>query len=222
MRALEHFFDRHSRSPWGDQLGLRRGHCSVQIIRYWSAWRTCMAALTGLLCAARMTGRARGRFAAGSLRRIDLQLVQASPLFDDAWYLQTYPDVQRAGKDPLLHYMSDGWREGRDPGPEFRTSAYLKANADVARSGINPLLHYIEFGHAEGRATFGHSPLAHNIIAGGFDFPSPSPCASFPPPDDSSFAWRRGYRLDSSRPDSLSIGDCVVGYAADSPVQVTV
>ena len=107
-------------------------------------------------------------------------LIERSSLFDSDWYLQTYPDVSKSGLDPLQHYMDIGWREGRDPGPEFATSAYLQANADVARSGINPLLHYIEFGHSEGRGTADHLPALEEFDPSGFDLPPAAPCASFP------------------------------------------
>ncbi|HEY2132634.1 MAG TPA: hypothetical protein VGH36_06630 [Acetobacteraceae bacterium] len=45
--------------------------------------------------------------------------------------------------DPALHFLEDGWREGRWPNPYFDTNWYLRENPDVARAGTNPLLHYI-------------------------------------------------------------------------------
>jgi len=53
--------------------------------------------------------------------------------------------------DPLQHYMTYGWREGRDPHPLFSTSFYLQQNADVAAAGENPLVHYCLVGWKEGR-----------------------------------------------------------------------
>src|SRR5919112_8031 len=85
----------------------------------------------------RMVGRRRHRAIA---------LLEKSPLFDRDWYLRKYPDVAAAGGDPAWHYITLGWREGRDPGPLFSTKAYLRKNADVARSGANPLLNFIEHG----------------------------------------------------------------------------
>ncbi|MGM0767996.1 MAG: glycosyltransferase family 2 protein [Pseudomonadota bacterium] len=35
--------------------------------------------------------------------------------FDPQWYLQQYPDVARAGLDPLKHYLNNGIEEGRLP-----------------------------------------------------------------------------------------------------------
>jgi len=77
--------------------------------------------------------------------------IERSGLFSAAWYLQNNPDVERAGIDPVLHFLLWGAREGRDPGPEFSTRWYLKQNPDVAASGINPLLHFIRNGQSEGR-----------------------------------------------------------------------
>ena len=53
--------------------------------------------------------------------------------------------------DPLLHYVSAGANEGRDPNAFFDTSYYLEQNTDVADSGFNPLEHYVLFGSSEGR-----------------------------------------------------------------------
>ncbi len=38
-----------------------------------------------------------------------------NPWFDPAYYLRAYPDVAKAGMDPLLHYIRHGRREGRNP-----------------------------------------------------------------------------------------------------------
>src|SRR5579859_6177663 len=67
---------------------------------------------------------------------------------DQAWYLAQYPDVAAAGMDPVVHYLEHGWREGRDPRPDFCTLAYLALNDGVARSGQNPLIHYLRTGGA--------------------------------------------------------------------------
>lgn len=62
---------------------------------------------------------------------------------DRAWYLRRYPDVAAAGVDPVEHYLQSGWREGRDPRPDFSTSGYREANEDAEG---NPLLHYLRRG----------------------------------------------------------------------------
>jgi hypothetical protein len=77
------------------------------------------------------------------------EAIEASGLFDREWYLNRYPDVSRAGKEPLMHYLDHGAAEGRNPSPEFDTRAYLAQNPDVAEAEINPLFHYVRYGRAE-------------------------------------------------------------------------
>ena len=74
--------------------------------------------------------------------------------FSSSWYLALNSDVRASGANPLDHYHSIGWREGRDPAPNFDTALYLKNNPDVAASGVDPLEHYLQFGRAEGRAIY--------------------------------------------------------------------
>jgi serralysin len=64
-----------------------------------------------------------------------------------------------AGVNPLEHYMTFGWKEGRDPSTEFDTSDYLAAYTDIAAAGINPLAHYLHYGIYEARSSF-----AENVI----------------------------------------------------------
>lgn len=71
--------------------------------------------------------------------------------FDAEFYLLANPDVRRAGIDPLLHYVNNGWRELRDPSPKFSTKYYLDSNPDVSAAGVNPFFHYLLTGRAEGR-----------------------------------------------------------------------
>lgn len=71
--------------------------------------------------------------------------------FDRAFYLQSYPDVARAGVDPLEHYCTSGWREGRNPSTSFDTQFYLQRNPDIAEAGVNPFHHYVFAGRHEGR-----------------------------------------------------------------------
>ena len=177
----------------------------------------------GVIDAVRSAKRLGVKAVGGSNKRrmSERELIRMSSLFDPDWYLLTYPDVARTGTDPLAHYVDHGWREGRDPGPEFETSAYLRANPDVARSGVNPLLHYIEFGHAEGRNVPTHRPLLPSNSPSSFEFSKANECASFPLTDMTSVAWRRSYRLSKSDPGSVVIGDCVVGVAEDASERAT-
>lgn len=72
-------------------------------------------------------------------------------LFDEAYYLNTYPEAASSGMAPLDHYLRIGWLNGFDPSPDFSTDAYLDTYPDVAHAGLNPLKHFIQNGRAEGR-----------------------------------------------------------------------
>ncbi len=71
--------------------------------------------------------------------------------FDEAYYLDRYPDVQRSGIEPLAHYLLYGAREGRQPGPFFDGKYYTASYPDVAAAGANPLVHFLRYGWKEGR-----------------------------------------------------------------------
>jgi len=114
----------------------------------------------------------------------DVARLLASPIFDADWYLAAYEDVREGGVEPAGHYLRDGAREGRDPGPAFSTLYYLAQAPDVAEQGINPVLHYLDDGAREGRnpsklfdtrfylATYGDvaaagaNPLEHYLTIG--------------------------------------------------------
>src|SRR5262249_56330926 len=65
---------------------------------------------------------------------------------DRSWYLKEYPDVAAAGVDPVRHYLQFGWREGRDPRPDFSTAGYLMLHDGAERAGQNPLIHHLRSG----------------------------------------------------------------------------
>lgn len=83
--------------------------------------------------------------------KIDINLLKESDLFDENFYLNTYPDVKVAGIDPIEHYLNFGWKEERNPSARFCTKSYLNDNPDVYNADINPLVHYIKIGCAQGR-----------------------------------------------------------------------
>lgn len=81
----------------------------------------------------------------------DIALLYTSNLFDAKWYLECYDDVVASGLDPAVHYLKFGFKEGRQPGPNFDGNWYLRHYSDVAKKGANPLIHFIKYGQAEGR-----------------------------------------------------------------------
>jgi spore maturation protein CgeB len=70
-------------------------------------------------------------------------VIEASGLFDRAWYLAEYPDVAASGMDPLAHYLSFGARLLRNPGPGFDTRRYQIVERNALSVGDNPLVHYL-------------------------------------------------------------------------------
>jgi GT2 family glycosyltransferase len=81
----------------------------------------------------------------------DYFLIKQSGLFDVEYYCLQYPDVRRADVNPLWHFVSVGWKEGRNPSSLFCTNSYLEQNPDVKAALVNPLLHYYRFGKNERR-----------------------------------------------------------------------
>lgn len=81
----------------------------------------------------------------------DYKILAKSKFFNKKWYLKTYPDVAASKMNPIDHYLTYGWKEGRNPSAFFDGNAYLRDNADVKLAGRNPLLHYEKYGHKEGR-----------------------------------------------------------------------
>lgn len=79
------------------------------------------------------------------------KIIQKSRFFDEKWYIRQYPAVKRFRGSAAEHYLTDGWKQGKDPSPQFSTREYLKLNPGVARAGYNPLLHYETHGILEGR-----------------------------------------------------------------------
>lgn len=71
--------------------------------------------------------------------------------FDADYYAANNRDVASADVDGLDHYLVFGWREGRDPAPDFSTRFYLETNPALAREEMNPFVHYVLFGKAAGR-----------------------------------------------------------------------
>ncbi len=92
----------------------------------------------------------RSRLGMTNIQR-DVDALKQCEFFDEAWYLETYPDVQQAGQEAARHFLVSGFKEMRAPGPAFCVVSYLKDHPDVARSGLNPLLHYIRHGREEQR-----------------------------------------------------------------------
>lgn len=82
-------------------------------------------------------------------------LLRETGLLDEDWYLRGNPDVMQSDMGAVRHYLADGARERRDPGPGFSTSGYQQR--ERLQASENPLLHFLQRGqpeHAAGLPVF--------------------------------------------------------------------
>lgn len=125
-------------------------------------------------------------------RRSERKLIEDSKLFDGQWYLAEYLDVAKSGVDPLMHFLVNGAKEGRDPNPLFDAQWYVDQYPEVAKAGANPLVHYIDKGVALGydpnplfdtdwylekylNNAKDNNPLTHYLSTGAAENYNPSP-----------------------------------------------
>ena len=80
----------------------------------------------------------------------EYDLIAKSGLFDPDYYLHANPDVADLNVDPLMHYLEQGCREGRNPSDRFDTAYYLAQCLDLKEQPTNPLLHYLTVGISRG------------------------------------------------------------------------
>ena len=95
-------------------------------------------------------GQREGRKGKPEASKAQIEYDAVAQEFDAEYYLATNRDLSDL-KDPVAHYNTRGWREGRDPSPDFSSEFYLLANPDIRQAGINPFFHYLRDGRAEGR-----------------------------------------------------------------------
>jgi len=71
-------------------------------------------------------------------------------VFDTGFYIAQHPALQTNDADPILHYMSVGWRMDLDPNPGFSTRFYVAHQGGRPFEGGNPLSDYLLSGRAKG------------------------------------------------------------------------
>lgn len=115
-------------------MGGQVGRCRRAGVRY----------LKGQVEMQGLVGRVRARVF--QLFSGDYKLIAASPeLFHPDFYRLMYGDVAASGVDPILHYLTYGAHEGRDPSPVFNTLYYAN-QMPAASQGMNPLVHFLRHG----------------------------------------------------------------------------
>lgn len=215
-RSTQHQLARDREKLRRTQEQVAELEADLEKIRQSRVWRT----YTGLRSAGRRSMRLFQNVIGGGDRKRrteQLALLRASSLFDRDWYLSRYPDVAEARIDPALHYLTNGWREGRDPSPSFATTEYLRANADVATAGINPLLHFLEFGSFEGRGISELSRPANAVSPlPQSEFGPAAPCFSRPVQQLEAIRWTRSARLEEHLCDAAKIRGQPIGRVANA------
>lgn len=71
--------------------------------------------------------------------------------FDEAYYLEQYPDVKKTGVSAIEHFITHGAYENRKPNCYFDTDYYVTNNSEIVNDGINPFYHYLVSGRKQGR-----------------------------------------------------------------------
>jgi hypothetical protein len=80
----------------------------------------------------------------------EISVVQSSGLFDVSYYLLNGSDVAKAKVDPIEHFCTFGWREGRRPNHFFDPHWYCERYLGGLGVASNPLVHFIEQGERTG------------------------------------------------------------------------
>lgn len=90
----------------------------------------------------------------------------SSGLFDPVWYRAHYTEVVGPTRALVAHYLTQGWRQGYNPGPHFDGNAYRAQNPDVAAADVCPLWHYVNHGVWEHRPVLGVDGLPRTPMPG--------------------------------------------------------
>ena len=110
----------------------------------------------------------------------DYRFVKKSLCFDSDFYLKKYPDVAISEVDPLLHYLTVGFAEPRQPNALFDISYYLKQVPALQKTGHDPLIHFLHDGWRKGvKPNFLFDPLWYVQRNSGVDFTRENPLTHF-------------------------------------------
>ena len=84
--------------------------------------------------------------------KLVIKKIHNEKLFDVAYYNSQIAALNRPEpKNPLIHYLREGYLLGLNPHPFFDTNWYQKTYPDISDTDIAPLAHYIRYGDNEGR-----------------------------------------------------------------------
>ena len=76
--------------------------------------------------------------------------LKKTTIFDPDYYRESNADVAASGVDPLVHYISRGFAELRDPSLYFDSNYYSTQVPEVKEKMLDPLFHFIVKGWEQG------------------------------------------------------------------------
>ncbi len=76
-----------------------------------------------------------------SMQNNQVESIVEKKFFDAKWYLAENPDLKGIDIPLVEHFLSIGWKEGRDPSPYFNMKAYLAKHPEILPISMNPLIH---------------------------------------------------------------------------------
>lgn len=66
----------------------------------------------------------------------------AEYFFDKEYYVSQYPEILEQKNDPFDHYVTIGWKDGKNPSSEFNSIFYKNMYLQNNKYNLNPLAHY--------------------------------------------------------------------------------
>lgn len=82
----------------------------------------------------------------------DILVLRKSRLFRKMWYWRHYwRDLLKSKLSAEEHYLTIGFKEGKNPSHKFNNNFYLNTYPDIKSCGMNPLIHYERYGRKEHR-----------------------------------------------------------------------
>ena len=93
-------------------------------------------------------------------RRGERETASPHPLFDGAWFIQRYGEIE--GLPPFLAYLKRGAAERQDPSPFFDSAYYYSQRPALEPAGTNPLVHYVK------NRGVNHAAHPNPLFRGGF------------------------------------------------------
>lgn len=89
-----------------------------------------------------------------------IELIEKWDLFDYEYYCSEYN--YNLSFNPLLHYLSVGHIQGKNPSKSFDGKFYKSSNINVINSKLNPLLYFVLYGIDEGNVLINEHIYSHH------------------------------------------------------------